>query len=128
MSHKTGAGAIQAKFWGETQCLFEGCYTEIHYAKSVKGGFCSEHRHHNKWNRFFVISGLLKVVMFKEKGQDETIIKSGQYTDVPPGEWHTFECLEDCQFIEVYWVDTLEAGDIERRTHGGSDVTKRKET
>lgn len=119
MSHKTLCGAVQSKFWGETQCIFEGPVSEIHFAKSIKGGYCSEHRHKSKWNRFFVIRGKLQVTIFKEDGQDHTIITAGQFTDVPPGEWHTFKCLEDCEFIEVYWIDPLISGDIERRTSGG---------
>ena len=119
MSHKTLCGAVQSKFWGKTQCIFVGPFSEMHFAQSISKGFCSEHRHHNKWNRFFVIKGELKVTIFKKDGNDETIIADGQFTDVPPGDWHTFECIKDCQFIEVYWVDILSAEDIDRRSSGG---------
>ena len=121
MSHKTLCGAVQSKFWGQTQCIFEGPSSEMHFAQAEKGGYCSEHKHNNKWNRFFVVSGELKVTIFKEHGQDETIISDGQYTDVPPGEYHMFECLEDCDFIEVYWTNPLDAGDIDRRSSGGKN-------
>ncbi|RLI45120.1 hypothetical protein DRO61_11170 [Candidatus Bathyarchaeota archaeon] len=119
MSHKTLAGAVQSKFWGHTQCIFVGPFSETHFLKISKGGFCSEHEHKNKWNRFFLISGKLKVTIYRPDGYDETILEAGQFTDVPPSNFHKFEALEDCECLEIYWVDNLEVGDINRRSVGG---------
>lgn len=121
MGAKPLCGAIQSKFWGQTQCIFEGPFSEVHFAKALKGGYCSEHLHNAKWNRFFVISGKLKVTVFKEDGNEETQISEGQFTDVPPNLWHQFECQEDCLFIEIYWIDALNSQDIDRRSCGGLD-------
>ena len=119
MSHKTLCGAVQSKFWGETQCIFVGPTSEVHYLSIKKGGYCSEHKHNHKWNRFFVISGSLKVIIFRPNGQDVTVVRAGQFTDVPPGSFHKFEAEEDCTCLEIYWVDNIDVNDIDRRTIGG---------
>lgn len=119
MSHKTLCGAVQNKFWGQTQCLFVGPLSETHYLKINRGGFCSEHEHKHKWNRFFLLSGSLKVIIYRPSGQDETILKPGQFTDVPPGDFHKFEALDDCECLEIYWIDNLDVADINRRSVGG---------
>ncbi len=120
MSHKTLCGAVQSKLWGHTQCIFVGPFSEHHYLKINKGGYCSEHYHQHKWNRFFLISGSLKVIIYKENGQDETVLQPGNFTDVPPGEYHKFEALEDCECLEIYWTDDLQPDDISRRSTGGN--------
>jgi len=112
-------GAIQSKFWGTTQCIYVGPLSETHYLKINNGGFCSEHEHEHKWNRFFLISGSLKVIIYRDDGEDVTILGPGQFTDVPPGVFHKFEALDACECLEVYWVDQLQSGDIQRRTVGG---------
>lgn len=119
MSHKTLCGAIQAKFWGYTQCIFVGDTSETHYLSINKGGYCSEHKHSYKWNRFFLVSGRLKVIIYKNNGEDETILEPGHFTDVPPGEYHKFEALEDSQCLEVYWTNSLDIHDIQRKNIGG---------
>lgn len=124
MSHKTLCGAVQSKFWGHTQCIFIGPISETHYLNINEGGFCSEHCHLHKWNRFFLIKGSLKIIIYRDGGQDETILKPGNFTDVPPGDFHKFEALEDCECLEIYWVDQLETDDIKRRSVGGVLVSE----
>ena len=72
MGHKTLTGAVQGKFWGTTRCFFENCSSEVHYIEANKGGFCSRHHHENKWNRFIVLEGALKVIIYKQDSEDET--------------------------------------------------------
>lgn len=71
---------------------------------------------------FFVERGRLKVTITKDYGSgildDVTIIGPGEQTIVPPGEFHSFEVLEDCVAYEIYWVE-LDPDDIERETVGG---------
>lgn len=125
MTKPVGPGSIQGKFWGNTRPLFEYNDMECHYINGEKDGYCSEHYHDYKWNRFFVISGKIKVTIFNEDGngnrvgEDVTILEAGQTTDVPPKVWHMFEVTEDCMALEFYWVD-LDPGDIVRRTTGGN--------
>lgn len=124
MSHNTFQGSNQAKFWGNTQCVFCGPHSEVHYLQINNGGYCSEHQHEHKWNRFFLISGRLRVIIYREDGQDVTTLKAGQYTDVPPGVYHKFEAEEESTCLEVYWTDNLNPADIVRRTTGGINNEK----
>jgi len=126
MSHKTLAGAIQSKFWGHTQCIFCGPQSEVHYLKIKEGGFCSQHCHNQKWNRFFLISGSLRVIIYRETGEDVTVLEAGQFTDVPPGVFHKFEASTECQCLEVYWTNDLDPNDIERLTFGGMKNEKKE--
>ena len=121
MSKNILCGAVQSKFWGQTQSVYEGPLSEVHFLKINAGGYCSEHEHTAKWNRFVLIRGTLKVIIYREDGQDETILSAGQFTDVPPGTYHKFEALEDCECLEIYWVDGLDPCDIKRRSVGGID-------
>lgn len=113
---------VCGKIWGITSPIFCKNNVEIHRIEGIKGGFCSWHKHQSKYNRFFVESGLLKVIVRKDYGsgelEDETILTAGQQTTVSPGEYHKFEVLEDCVAYEIYWVE-LQEGDIERLTVGG---------
>lgn len=113
---------IQGKTWGTTQCIFKTDTVEIWHINIKKGGYCSEHFHDYKWNRFFILHGNIKVKIFRDESEDElideTILGPGQATDVHPKLWHVFEALEDTEALEVYWV-SLDPGDIQRRTHGG---------
>ena len=94
MGHKTLTGATQGKFWGTTRCFFENDSSEVHYIDAIKGGYCSRHHHEKKWNRFIVLEGALKVIIYKQDSQDETILTEGMFSDVPPMIDHRFECLE----------------------------------
>jgi mannose-6-phosphate isomerase-like protein (cupin superfamily) len=112
-------GAIQGKNWGWTACVYKSPLMEVHVIHADRGGYCSEHRHAVKWNRFWVLSGKLLVRIFRDQGgEDVTEVTAGQMTDVPPGVYHQFEALEDTVALEVYWV-AIPGEDIERRTRGG---------
>ena len=113
--------AIQGKFWGKTQGIFCGPTSEVHYLEIDKGGYSSKHKHENKFNRFFLIEGSLKIIIYRTTGEDVTILSKGQFTDVPPETWHKFECLEDSKCLEVYWVDEIDPNDIERDGVGGKN-------
>jgi quercetin dioxygenase-like cupin family protein len=111
---------ITGKVWGQTQSLYIDANCEFHYLSGKKGGYCSKHYHKDKWNRFFIIDGKIKVTIYNENGiQDETILTDGQYTDVEPGVKHRFEVLEDCRCIEIYWKNSLDPHDIVRDDTGG---------
>jgi len=113
---------IESKVWGTTLCVSKNALSEVHYLEIVSGGYCSEHRHVKKWNKFIVTDGLLKVTIFNTKdfGPDMCyIIGPGESLDVKPGDFHRFDALEDTNCIEVYWVEDVLSTDIERRTQGG---------
>ena len=113
---------IQGKVWGNTSPIFERNNVEVHYLNINQGGFCSTHQHRFKYNKFIVMSGTLKVTVTKDyqySTQDDiTILGEGQEMTVSPGEDHSFEALEDCVVLEIYWVE-LNASDIVRKNHGG---------
>ena len=113
-------GPKQGKIWGKTQLVFAYNSTEAHVIEGKAGYKCSNHSHKYKWNRFVVLSGKMVVCQHSiALGQlDKTILTAGQVTDVPPGVRHSFEVMEDCIAIELYWV-TLDAQDIERFSIGG---------
>lgn len=113
---------LTGKVWGQTQSLFYNPTCEVHLLAGKKGGYCSKHHHVNKWNRFFVISGQIKVTIYREETsgyEDVIIVGAGQFTDVKPGLKHRFEVLEDCQCIEIYWTNDLDPVDIVREDNGG---------
>ena len=110
----------QGKVWGETESLFCKNNVEIHRINVSKGGFCSKHKHEHKYNLFYVEKGTLKIAVWKNDYNlvDETKISDGQSTTVPPGEYHSFQALDDTVAYEIYWVELLEK-DIEREDCGG---------
>jgi len=114
-------GTLQAKVWGDTRLLYAANNTHCHLIRFRNGGYCSKHRHQHKWNRFVVLQGTLIVRIFRnEKIHEETTVREGQMTDVPPGVWHQFEASEDGEALEFYWAE-LDAEDIERKTEGGME-------
>ena len=111
---------VQGKVWGNTRPLFLKNNVEIHRIEANAGGYCSKHCHEHKYNLFFVECGKLKITAWKNDYDliDETIISDGQATVVPPGEYHTFEAIEDTVAYEIYRVELLEK-DITRENCGG---------
>ena len=108
------------KIWGQTTEVFRDETTEVHYLDIKKDGYCSKHLHEGKWNKFYVISGKLKVILYKEQSgyEDVTTLLPGMSMDVPPHVKHKFEAPEDCTCLEVYWV-RLDPVDIVRDNFGG---------
>ena len=118
------SGTHQGKLWGQTQLVF--CYNgiECHNLVIVKNGFCSIHKHVNKWNRFLIVTGTLEVAQWgtdeesTNSRSDITVLKPGEICDVPPGVYHQFTATEDSCVIEMYWT-VLDGEDISRLTKGG---------
>jgi quercetin dioxygenase-like cupin family protein len=113
---------IQGKVWGETRLLFNKNNVEVHFVDIKKGGYCSKHLHRYKYNRFIVMSGKLKVTIWKDYGtevlEDVTIVQTTGECTVAPGDYHRFEALEHTQAFEIYWTE-LSENDIVREDHGG---------
>lgn len=107
------------KCWGSTLAVEQNGFTELHHASINKGKRCSKHIHRFKWNGFYVLSGELLIRVWQSSGLiDETKLGPGQYTKVAPGIPHRFECLEDCELIELYWPE-MHHNDIVREDMGG---------
>jgi quercetin dioxygenase-like cupin family protein len=109
------------KVWGVTRKIEANPFFELHRIEIKAGGYCSKHKHKYKWNGFYVESGRLEVKVWKNSYDlvDTTILGPGEYTVVTPGEYHMFNCLEDCVCFELYWAK-FDPDDIERETIGGN--------
>lgn len=109
------------KIWGVTELLEANGVLELHRIEIKAGGYCSKHLHKHKWNGFFVESGELEIHVWKNKYDlvDVTVLKAGDYTSVPPGEYHMFKCVEDTVCFELYWAQ-FDHDDIERESVGGN--------
>lgn len=108
----------QGKVWGQTRCIFASPFCSVHRIVGRARGFCSVHKHAHKWNRFYVEHGALRIRQWRGL-PDETIIRTGELCDIPPGITHQFEVVEDGSVAyEIYWVE-LDESDIERATQGG---------
>jgi mannose-6-phosphate isomerase-like protein (cupin superfamily) len=110
---------LAGKVWGETELIEGNGVLEFHRIQARAGGVCSKHLHRHKWNGFYVESGQLVVRVWKNNYDlvDETVLGPGQYTRVPPGEYHQFEALEDTVAFEIYWAE-FDHDDIQRETVG----------
>jgi len=111
------------KYWGSTRRVFFQNNVEIHYLEILPGGYCSEHLHKMKYNRFVILSGTLQVKTWKS-GEDRSpdivnLEKFDEYT-IKPNIFHKFEntSSHNCEAVEIYWTE-LNPDDIERRTIGG---------
>lgn len=110
----------QGKIWGSTALIFRNPFVQTHLLEICAGGYCSEHRHSRKTNHFFVISGRIRVLIWKDGGApDVTELSEGQSTGIPPGVFHQFQGIEKSVVLEIYESASIEE-DIERRTTGGA--------
>jgi mannose-6-phosphate isomerase-like protein (cupin superfamily) len=120
-------GAVQAKVWGNTQCIFKNSMSETHFLDIKEGGNSSLHCHKHKWNRFFIISGKLEIQFFDSSNNELVLVlKNGDFCDMPPGNWHKFNALTDVQCLETYWIDEIDHNDIERKNTGFTRESQEK--
>lgn len=111
----------QGKSWGYTTEFFRNAMVSAHHLEIKKGGFCSEHKHLQKFNLFYVITGRLEIIIWRDKAlKDITVLTDGQSSAIPPGFYHMFKGLTDVDCIEFYQVLLIDP-DIERRTVGGKE-------
>lgn len=110
----------QGKIWGTTELVFGNMNTSVHHLEIIKGGYCSEHRHSQKLNHFYVISGRLEILIWPEGSSlsDSTILTAGQAMTIPVNVYHRFCAIERTLCIETYEARFTNP-DIERRTVGG---------
>ncbi len=118
----------QGKVWGKTESLLVTPMIEVHRINVEPGMKCSIHKHEHKWNMFYCISGAIDIHVQKNDYDltDVTTLKSGEYTTVPPGEWHWFETntmgawevRKQTEVLEIYYLEPI-SSDIIRKTVGG---------
>lgn len=115
---------ISGKIWGSTEALLENEFVQMHRIMIYPGGICSKHMHVHRYNGFLCIAGRVKIRVWKNAPNypgepDVTTLTPGDFTVVPPGEYHQFEAMLDvCDVLEIYWPASLEAADIVRESPG----------
>lgn len=109
----------QGKIWGSTEAIEVNPMAELHRIEVRAGYRCSVHRHHYKWNGFYVESGELVIETYRENSvTDKTVLRAGEYTAVKPGLYHCFVCTRDTVAFEIYWPEPMGDEDIDRLDQG----------
>ena len=116
------------KYWGITRQIFYQNNVEVHYMEINPNGYCSEHKHKHKFNKFIVLDGELTVKSWKsgeDAEPDAAILNSSDECTIKPGIYHKFENNSESitRAIEIYWTELSDC-DIERRSIGGVGVGK----
>lgn len=112
------------KPWGKSHCVFNNGLFESHVIYVSKGGFCSQHYHEHKYNRFYVISGMLNVIEYLNKDDTTKVLENTitleamDFYDIKPGVLHKFHAITDVVACEIYWPFHSNE-DIIRKTTGG---------
>ncbi len=119
-----GEGMKSGKVWGLTELIHHNPVLEFHRVEIKEGGYCSKHKHQYKWNGFFVESGSLQIKVWKNYGNDNelidiTVLNSGDFMQVKPGEYHEFRALKETIAFELYWAE-FDPADIVRESVGGT--------
>ena len=112
------------KVWGKTQPLIQTPLTEIHKISIFPNSKCSLHKHLQKHNWFYVISGILYIEVHKNDYNliDTTVLHAGECTTVPPNELHRFYTLdEEVEALEGYYLSPLTPDDIIRNDVGSTN-------
>lgn len=119
-------GNITGKVWGDTSVIIQNPLVELHKINIKAGYKCSEHKHVHKWNGFYVISGTLEIHVRKNNYEltDVTTLRAGDFTSVSPGEFHWFNCIDDCVALELYYPEPL-SEDIVRKSVGGKSTIEK---
>jgi mannose-6-phosphate isomerase-like protein (cupin superfamily) len=112
------------KVWGETTTLLKTPFVEVHRLSIYPNSACSLHKHERKWNAFYVSAGVLFIEAHKLNYDliDETILHPGDFTTLPPAEYHRFytrDAAVEC--LEIYYPEPL-SEDIIRKTIGATNV------
>lgn len=114
---------ITQKPWGVSTRRFIDDYMQLEQIQVHAGGYSSVHYHERKLNRFFVISGKLRVTFYNEDKQPKytRVLEPGIGAIAMPGELHQFFAEEDTKGYELYFdpEGRLDAEDIIRFSTNG---------
>lgn len=113
---------VLGKVWGSTCLKLRTPLLEVHQLSILPCARCSLHMHRLKHNAFYVVSGRLWIVVEKLDYAltDTTELGPGDFTTVPPGEYHRFVSgPEPVSALEFYYLEPL-SEDITRKDHGAA--------
>lgn len=118
------------KYWGITRKIFYQNNVEMHYMEINPGGFCSEHKHTYKYNKFLVLEGSLEIRSWKSGDDNEpdiVVLEKSDELTIKPGIFHQFINYSNktTKVIEIYWTE-LSSDDIIRRSTGGNSSKNEK--
>lgn len=108
------------KIWGERRRILLTDKTEIDLLYLKANTFCSSHNHEEKVNKFYVVSGKIKI----ETEIGNIILTKNDSWEVHPPLKHRFVALEDSVMIELaYTIDKkIDPKDINRDIQGGKII------
>jgi mannose-6-phosphate isomerase-like protein (cupin superfamily) len=114
----------QIKIWGWTTTIALNSTMHIALAYLKSGGYSSKHYHKTLDNRFVVISGRLRVYIWRDNVEEFVDLQDGDVLDVEAGVLHRMMALEDTYINEIYWSNEehLNAEDIFRLDKGGINL------
>lgn len=106
-----------AKVWGTRTRIFANKNIAVDFLNLKKNSHCSFHVHKNKYNRFYVLSGQLDLIIDNQN----IILHPKQEIDILPNQVHQFKLISDCTVIEISWnpKGELKESDIIRFVKGG---------
>lgn len=105
------------KIWGERLRLKLDDKNEIDLLYLKKDTFCSTHTHKEKINRFYVISGSVRI----DTEFGKIILKKNESWVVRPILKHRFVALVESTMLEFAYVEEgkIDPNDINRESKGG---------
>lgn len=106
------------KKWGIKIPVFTSQTANVDLLIIEPRGFCSKHKHFQKHNLFYVISGELLVQVQLKDRIAEHILTAGKQLLIKSGYFHQFIANTEVMCIEVAFV-TLSEDDIYRLDEGG---------
>lgn len=86
-----------------------------------KGHKCSLHYHMEKYETFYVLSGIIKMNLSFDLRSEEVIMHQGDSIDIPRQVLHKFEGLADAVVLEISTQDSGE-DDIVRVEEGSTQI------
>lgn len=94
--------------WGTQKIIVDNPSFELHELFLRAGERCTIHYHKAKSDGWYVLSGKIKVVLFKDNTTEpirEEIIRSAEKFEILPGITHCFVGIEDSKVFEYFWTE-----------------------
>ena len=87
---------------GSLKQLVHDGWKQFNVITSVAGAVRGNHYHKYNDEGFYIVQGLLKLIVWDDKKREEYLIKKNDMFIIPPLVFHTFEYLEDTILVSMY--------------------------